>query len=106
MNRMNIETTFVDMTDLDKIKAALKPNTKAVFMESPSNPTLKITDISAVVEWAESHELLTLIDNTFMTRTISVRWNWEWTWCCTVRRSFLEATATCSPDWLLLIRIR
>ncbi|NOU92144.1 aminotransferase class V-fold PLP-dependent enzyme [Paenibacillus sp. LMG 31456] len=67
MTRMNVETTFVDMTDLDKVKAALKPNTKAVFMETPSNPTLKITDIGAITAWAKQHDLLTLLDNTFMT---------------------------------------
>jgi cystathionine beta-lyase len=67
LNRMNIETTFVDMTDLDKVKAALKPNTKAVFLETPSNPTLKITDIKEVADWAKSHDLLTMLDNTFMT---------------------------------------
>lgn len=67
MNRMNVETTFVDMTDLDKVKAALRPNTKAVYMETPSNPTLRITDIEAVTAWAKQHGLLTLVDNTFMT---------------------------------------
>jgi len=67
LSRMNIETTFVDMTDLDQVKSALKPNTKAVFMETPSNPTLKITDIAAVTTWAKEHGLLTMLDNTFMT---------------------------------------
>lgn len=67
MSRMNVETTFVDMTDLNAVTAALKPNTKAVFMETPSNPTLKITDIAAVAAWARQHGLLTMLDNTFMT---------------------------------------
>ena len=67
LSRMGIESTFVDMTDLDQVKAALKPNTKAVYMETPSNPTLKITDIGAVTDWAKEHGLLTLLDNTFMT---------------------------------------
>ncbi|MFM9277059.1 aminotransferase class I/II-fold pyridoxal phosphate-dependent enzyme [Paenibacillus jiagnxiensis] len=67
LNRMNIETTFVDMTNLDEVRQALKPNTKAVYMETPSNPTLKITDIEAVTSWAREHELITLLDNTFMT---------------------------------------
>jgi cystathionine beta-lyase len=67
MNRMNVETTFVDMTDLEQVKAALRPNTKAVFMETPSNPTLKITDIAAVTSWAKANDLLTMLDNTFMT---------------------------------------
>ncbi len=67
LNRMNIDSTFVDMTDLDQVKAALKPNTKAVFMETPSNPTLKITDIAEVCAWAKEHHLITMLDNTFMT---------------------------------------
>lgn len=67
LNRLGIESTFVDMTDLEQVKAALKPNTKAVYMETPSNPTLKITDIEAVTSWAKEHDLLTMLDNTFMT---------------------------------------
>ncbi|GIO86341.1 cystathionine gamma-synthase [Paenibacillus faecis] len=67
LSRMNIETTFVDMTDLEAVKAALQPNTKAVYMETPSNPTLKITDIGAVAEWAREHDLISIVDNTFMT---------------------------------------
>ncbi|MDO7907378.1 aminotransferase class I/II-fold pyridoxal phosphate-dependent enzyme [Paenibacillus sp. JX-17] len=67
LNRMNIESTFVDMTDIDQVKQALQSNTKAVFMETPSNPTLKITDIGAVTAWAKDNNLLTMLDNTFMT---------------------------------------
>lgn len=67
LSRMNIETTFVDMTDLSAVKAALRPNTKGVFMETPSNPTLKITDIAAVAAWASQQGLISLVDNTFMT---------------------------------------
>ncbi|WP_372009884.1 PLP-dependent aspartate aminotransferase family protein [Paenibacillus chitinolyticus] len=67
LTRMNIETTFVDMTDPEKVKAALKPNTKAVFLETPSNPTLKITDISVICAWAKENRLLTMLDNSFMT---------------------------------------
>ncbi|WP_438431766.1 PLP-dependent transferase [Gorillibacterium sp. sgz500922] len=66
-SRLGIETTFVDMTDLDAVRAALKDNTKAVYMETPSNPTLKITDVAAVAAWAKECGLLTLLDNTFMT---------------------------------------
>jgi cysteine-S-conjugate beta-lyase len=67
MNRMNIETTFVDMTQIEAVKAAWKPNTKAVFVETPSNPTLKITDIRELTDWAKELGLLTMLDNTFMT---------------------------------------
>lgn len=67
LNRMQIETTFVDMTNLDAVKAALQSNTKAIYMETPSNPTLKITDIAAVTAWAQDNGLVSLLDNTFMT---------------------------------------
>lgn len=67
LTRMNIETTFVDMTDLTKVKAAYRPNTKAVYMETPSNPTLRITDVAGITGWAKEKGLLTLLDNTFMT---------------------------------------
>ncbi|RRJ64478.1 aminotransferase class V-fold PLP-dependent enzyme [Paenibacillus oralis] len=67
LSRMNIETTFVDMTRPDEVKAALKPNTKAVYMETPSNPTLKITDIAEISAWAREHDLISIVDNTFMT---------------------------------------
>ena len=67
LKRMNIETTFVDMTKLDEVRAALRPNTKVIYMETPSNPTLKITDVIAVTEWAKEYGLLTMLDNTFMT---------------------------------------
>ena len=67
LSRLGIETTFVDMTDLDQVKGALKPNTKAVYMETPSNPTLKITDVAAVTNWAKDNDLITMLDNTFMT---------------------------------------
>lgn len=67
LNRLNIESTLVDMTDIEQVKAALRPNTKAVYMETPSNPTLKITDIAEVTAWAKEKGLLTMLDNTFMT---------------------------------------
>ncbi|MCD1260953.1 aminotransferase class V-fold PLP-dependent enzyme [Paenibacillus athensensis] len=67
LSRMNIESTFVDMTDIEQIRAALRPNTKAVFIETPSNPTLKITDVGEVAAWAKERGLLTMLDNTFMT---------------------------------------
>lgn len=67
LNRMNIETTFVDMTDFAAVQAALQPNTKAIYMETPSNPTLKITNVAEITAWAKEHELLTMLDNTFMT---------------------------------------
>ncbi|RCX17416.1 cystathionine beta-lyase [Fontibacillus phaseoli] len=67
LSRLNIEATFVDMTNFENVKAALKPNTKAVYMETPSNPTLKITDMALIAAWGREHDLLSIVDNTFMT---------------------------------------
>jgi len=62
-----ISTTFVDIDDLDAIRAALQPATRAILMETPSNPLFNITDLRAVSALAKEHGLLTLLDNTFMT---------------------------------------
>lgn len=66
-NRFNLEVSFVDTTNLDIVEKSIKPNTKAIFIETPSNPLLKITDIRGIVEIAKKYNLITIIDNTFMT---------------------------------------
>jgi len=65
-NKFGITTTFVDMTRLENIEQAIRPNTKALFLETPSNPLLKITDILGAVRIAKMHGLMTMIDNTFL----------------------------------------
>jgi cystathionine gamma-lyase / homocysteine desulfhydrase len=67
LNRIGIESTFVDTTDLDAVKAAIQPNTKALYIETPTNPLLKVTDIKACADLAKEHSLLTIVDNTFST---------------------------------------
>jgi cysteine-S-conjugate beta-lyase len=67
LTRLGIEHTFVDMTNLDEVKAAIKPNTKLFYVETPSNPTLKVTDIKAISEIAKEVGALTFVDNTFLT---------------------------------------
>ncbi|WP_223786662.1 trans-sulfuration enzyme family protein [Marinicella meishanensis] len=57
----------VDMTDLAAVKAALRPNTRLVWIESPSNPLLKVTDIQAVADLAHGHDALCVVDNTWCT---------------------------------------
>jgi len=64
--RFNLEVTFADASNLDNIKNSIKKNTKAIFLETPSNPLLKITDIKGAVKIAKDNGLLVLIDNTFM----------------------------------------
>ncbi|WP_270179382.1 bifunctional cystathionine gamma-lyase/homocysteine desulfhydrase [Alkalihalobacillus sp. CinArs1] len=67
LNRLGIDSTFVDTTDLSAVEEAIKPNTKAVFIETPTNPLLKVTDIRKVSNKAKEHNLLTIVDNTFNT---------------------------------------
>jgi cystathionine gamma-lyase/homocysteine desulfhydrase len=67
LNRFGLEFTFVDTGDLAAVEAAVQENTKAIFIEMPTNPLLKVTDIEAVSAFAKSKGLLTIVDNTFMT---------------------------------------
>ena len=63
--RMGITTTFVDGTDANGIEQAIQENTRAVYIESPANPTLQLVDIRACAEMARRHGVTTIIDNTF-----------------------------------------
>jgi O-succinylhomoserine sulfhydrylase len=65
--RFGVEVTFVDGTDLDQWRAALRPGTKAVFLESMSNPTLEIVDIAAVSALAHAAGAVVVADNVFPT---------------------------------------
>ncbi|MEC1716423.1 bifunctional cystathionine gamma-lyase/homocysteine desulfhydrase [Schinkia azotoformans] len=67
LTRFNLEFTFVDTSSVEEIKKAIQPNTKAIYVETPTNPLLKITDIEAVSTMAKAHELLFIVDNTFST---------------------------------------
>jgi cystathionine beta-lyase len=66
-SRMGISSTFVDATDLAAIESAIRPETKGIYLETPSNPLLKVTDLRGAVEIARRHGIITLVDNTFMT---------------------------------------
>ncbi|MEH7355425.1 cystathionine beta-lyase [Neobacillus drentensis] len=67
LSRFGIEHSFVDMTDLEQVKLAIKPNTKAFYVETPSNPLLKVTNIHAISQLAKENHALTFVDNTFLT---------------------------------------
>lgn len=67
LNRFGLEFTFVDTGDLAAVEAAVKENTKAIFIETPTNPLLKVTDIEEISKFAKTKGLLTIVDNTFMT---------------------------------------
>jgi len=61
----NLEFTFLDLTDLSRLKAAVKPNTRMVWVETPSNPLLKLIDLEGVAKFASENGLLAVCDNTF-----------------------------------------
>lgn len=71
LTRFGVEVTFVDGTDLDQWRAAVRPNTKAVFLESMSNPTLEVIDLPAVAEIAHAMGALVVVDNVFSTPVFS-----------------------------------
>ena len=65
--KYGIEHTSVDLADLDAVKAAIKPTTKMIFIETPTNPVMKVADIAKLSEIAKSIGALTVVDNTFLT---------------------------------------
>jgi cystathionine gamma-lyase/cystathionine beta-lyase len=67
MRDFGLEFTFLRLNDRKKIEAAIKPNTRMLWLETPSNPLLNITDLEMAVDIARKHKLLTVIDNTFAT---------------------------------------
>ena len=69
--RMQIETSFVDITKLDVVEAAINKNTKVIYCESVSNPLLEVADIAALAKIAKKHHLKLVVDNTFSPLSIS-----------------------------------
>ncbi|MFC1987853.1 trans-sulfuration enzyme family protein [Chloroflexota bacterium] len=67
MPRFGIEFTFLRLDSQKKIEEAIKPNTRMIWLETPSNPLLNIIDIEMVVDIAKKHKVMTVIDNTFAT---------------------------------------
>jgi cystathionine gamma-lyase / homocysteine desulfhydrase len=67
LNRFGIEYSFVDTSDIENIKNEIRPNTKAIFLETPTNPLLKISDIKEIASLAKEQNLLSIVDNTFAT---------------------------------------
>jgi cystathionine beta-lyase/cystathionine gamma-synthase len=65
--KLGVETTFVDTTVYDQHARAIRPNTKLLYLESPTNPTLRVIDLPKLVALARQHQLITLIDSTFAT---------------------------------------
>ncbi|MCD8873377.1 aminotransferase class I/II-fold pyridoxal phosphate-dependent enzyme [Mammaliicoccus sciuri] len=66
-SRFGIEFDFINTTDVSNIESSIKDTTKMLFIETPSNPLLQVTDIKAASDIAKKHDMLTVVDNTFMT---------------------------------------
>jgi len=68
ITRYGVEVTFVDVSNPENVKNTMKENTKLIYLETPANPTLKITDISAIADIAhEKKDCIVMVDNTFAT---------------------------------------
>lgn len=65
--RFGLSFSYVDMTNLEEVQKALRPNTKMVYSESPTNPMMRLTDLEAVAKIAHAHNALFVVDNTFAT---------------------------------------
>ncbi|MEN8121196.1 MAG: PLP-dependent aspartate aminotransferase family protein [Bacteroidota bacterium] len=64
-SRFGVEADYVDTSNIENIKAAIKPNTKVLYIETPSNPTMQLTDLKAAVKVAKEHGIIVVVDNTF-----------------------------------------
>ena len=67
LNNFGLEASFVDTADPAAVRAAIRPNTRMVFIETPANPTLKLTDVAAIAAITRPAGLLLVVDNTFLT---------------------------------------
>lgn len=64
-SRFGVESAYVNTSSIEEIKKALKPNTKVLYIETPANPTVGITDLEAATDFAHKHNLIVVVDNTF-----------------------------------------
>ena len=71
LHKFGVEVTFVDFTKPDEVEAAIKENTKILYVETPANPTLKIVDLEYVAKTAKKHGLMSVVDNTVATPYIT-----------------------------------
>ena len=67
LTRWGIEVSFVDMANPAEVEAAIKPNTKVMFLETPVNPNLAVYDLAVIGKIAQKHNIISIVDNTFLT---------------------------------------
>jgi len=65
MSRFGVESTYIDTSNIDLIRESIRPNTKLLYLETPANPTISITDIKAASDLAHQHGITVVVDNTF-----------------------------------------
>ncbi|MGB9696230.1 MAG: trans-sulfuration enzyme family protein [Ignavibacteria bacterium] len=65
LSRFGVESTYVDTSDIENVKRAIRPNTKILYVESPANPTISITDLKACAEISKQYNITFVVDNTF-----------------------------------------
>ena len=64
-SKFGVEYSYIDTSDLNEIKKAIKPNTRLLYLETPANPTIQLTDIKKASQLAHKHNILVCVDNTF-----------------------------------------
>ncbi len=67
LEKFGVETTFVDVSDLQALEAAIRPNTVLVYCEALANPTMKLADLKSIAKMCKKHALLSVVDSTFVT---------------------------------------
>ncbi|ALS26803.1 aminotransferase class I/II-fold pyridoxal phosphate-dependent enzyme [Paenibacillus cisolokensis] len=67
MSRFGVTVSYADTNDLDAVASLKRPNTKAILIETPTNPLMMITDLERICAWAKAQGLLTIVDNTLLT---------------------------------------
>lgn len=66
-SNLGCEFSYIEMSDLDKVRDTIKPSTKMIFMETPTNPMMKVSDIQAVSQICKENDIIFVVDNTFLT---------------------------------------
>jgi len=64
-SRFGVQSTYVDTSDVAQVAAAIRPNTRLLYVETPANPTMQVSDIQAIADIAHAHGCLVVVDNTF-----------------------------------------
>ena len=66
LRKFGVEVDWIDTSDVEKVQAAIKPNTRVIYLETPANPTMKMADIRAISDLTKGTEIKVVVDNTFM----------------------------------------